>query len=170
MLGRESNIDLNKIKKHLSYDPDTGNFHWLVPTSNRVKVGDKAHSKSWSGYYELCFLNQKVYCHRLAWLYVYGSPPNGVIDHINGNRLDNRIKNLRCVSQIENSQNSLTPLKGSKSGVRGVHQNKRGSWIAQITKNGKCYHLGSYKTQDHAYLAYLKAKKILHSAPIMGED
>jgi hypothetical protein len=167
VLKRESNIDIEKFKKHISYNPDTGEFYWILPTSHRVSAGDKVLSVSRSGYYELCFMNQKAYQHRVAWMYVYGVPPNGVIDHINGIKTDNRIVNLRCVSQMENSQNILKAHKSSKTGVRGVYKNRPNTWVAQIRKDGKAFHLGSFKTLDEAKSAYLEAKKQFHSAPAL---
>lgn len=168
MCKYKSNISLDGIKDFLSYDPNSGVFTWLKSLSNRKKAQSIAGSLAQSGYYEICYNNQRVLSHRLAWFFVYGEMPNGVVDHINGIRTDNRIDNLRCVSQMENAQNTLTALKSSKSGVRGVYKNRVGSWIAQIRVNGVCKHLGSFKTLEEAKEAYMKAKKQFHSAPILA--
>jgi hypothetical protein len=169
MYKHKSNINLDGIKDFLSYDQSSGVFTWIKSLSNRKKAKSIAGSLTQSGYYEICYNNQRVLSHRLAWFFVYGEMPDGVIDHINGLRTDNRIENLRCVSQMENTQNTLTASKSSKSGVLGVHFSTRiNRWVAQITVNRKCNHLGSFKTLEEAKEAYMKAKKQFHSAPILA--
>lgn len=82
--------------------------------------------------------------HRLAWLYQYGSFPAKNIDHINGNPGDNRICNLRDVSQAENSRN-MCMSKKNKTGVNGVHRNTQdGRFTVQIRVNGKTTHIGVF--------------------------
>jgi hypothetical protein len=168
MCKYKNNIDLSEIRSFLSYNPETGVFSWVKSSGNRRSAGSLAGSLTKAGYYEICYNNQRFLSHRLAWFFVYDEVPNGVIDHINGLKTDNRIQNLRCVSQKENSQNSLVASKSSKSGVRGVYRNKVGSWIAQITCGGKKSYLGSFKTIEEAKEVYMKAKKQLHSAPILA--
>lgn len=165
MCKYKSNIDLDGIKSFLRYEPSTGEFWWLKSNSNRVRVGDKAGSLAITGYYEISYKKQRILAHRLAWFFGYGLMPDGVIDHINGVKTDNRVCNLRCVGQLENSQNSYKPTIASRSGVRGVYQNHVGSWIAQITANGSKMHLGSFKSIDEAKNAYLTAKLKFHSLP-----
>jgi len=165
MCKYKSIIDLDGIKSFLRYDKETGEFWWLKANSNRIKVGDKAGSLAVNGYYEISYKKQRILAHRLVWFFEYGLMPDGVIDHINGKKTDNRACNLRCVSQLENSQNSYEPTIASKSGVRGVYQNHVGSWVAQITANGNKMHLGSFKTKKDAQNAYVKAKLKFHSLP-----
>ena len=84
------------------------------------------------------------------------------VDHINGDRLDNRVENLRGCNNEENNRNK-GPNKKNKSGYKGVHFNKStGKWIAQITVNYKCKHLGSFNTAEEATLAYNKAAREFH--------
>jgi hypothetical protein len=163
------NIDLSGIKDYLSYDPQVGVFTWLKSLSNRKKSGSIAGSLANTGYYEICYNSQRILSHRLAWFFVYGEMPNGVIDHINGIKTDNRIENLRCVSQMQNAQNTLTAQKCSKTGVRGVYfKSNMNKWIAQITVNKKCNYLGCFTSIEEAKEAYMKAKKQFHSAPILA--
>ena len=90
--------------------------------------------------------------HRLAWFYTYGKWPNHEVDHINGNRLDNRIANLR---EATRSQNEFAAKKGK--GIRW--EPKRKKWLARIGVNWKQINLGRYATREEALAAYKKAAK-----------
>lgn len=95
------------------------------------------------------------YLHR----YIMKNPQGKTIDHINGNRLDNRKENLRICNQRENSRNSSARM--GTSIYKGGYENKQ-SWLAQITVDGKCYHIGSFDTQEEAALAYNEKAKEFH--------
>lgn len=102
--------------------------------------------------------------HRLVWLYLRGEWPIGEIDHINGNKTDNRIENLRDVSCSTNNQNIRRALSSSKSGILGASL-KPGSkkpWAAQISHQGTSRRLGFFDTAEEAHAAYLSAKRQLH--------
>ena len=119
-------------------------------------------SKDRDGYI-LNFIQGKVYReHRLIWLYVYGELPNGILDHINRIKSDNRIKNLRIVSHSENKQNTEKQAN-NKSGLKGVwfHKNTK-KWCSSIQVDKKNYHLGSFLNKEDAYEAYKNAAKKLH--------
>ena len=166
MHKREFNI--LEAKKIIEYDPMTGLIKWKDNRKKKFNCWFAGYNKA-NGYQEIYIKNTKILVHRLAWAFVYGEHPKGLIDHINGNPSDNRISNLRCVTDLENNQNISKPTKASKSGVRGVHFSSRiNRWIAQITVNRKCSHLGCFKTIEDAKEAYLKAKKEFHSAPILA--
>ena len=101
--------------------------------------------------------------HRLAWLYVHGAWPTGQIDHINGDRGDNRISNLRDVTPALNTQNQRRAARSNKSsGLLGVTAN-RGRWLAQISIGGKSRNLGRYATPEEAHAVYVAAKRVLHA-------
>ena len=93
--------------------------------------------------------------HRLAWLYVHGVWPKNFIDHINGDKSDNRICNLREATRRENAQN----LKIHRAGkLAGCSYNKKiNKWNARMTINKKYINLGFYETEVEAHLAYKNA-------------
>lgn len=156
-----SNINSTDLKQLLKYDFETGAFTWLVSPSKPIKAGSLAGSLHHKGYIQICINKKNYLAHRLAWLYYYGTLPNKTIDHINGKKNDNRITNLRDISQSNNCQNLLRS-RGS-SGLIGAHfQKLRNRWSSSIKLNGIKTHLGYFKTAEEANTAYLAAKRSMH--------
>lgn len=156
-------LSYQRLKESLHYAADTGVFSWVKPTGNRTKAGEAAgRTPKRNGYLYIGIDGERYLAHRLAWFFVHGQMPSGDIDHINADRLDNRLSNLRCVTQQGNNQNIRHARSHSKSGVLGVHQGRKGQWLAHITLDGRSRHLGSFKTVDAAQVAYLSAKRALH--------
>lgn len=154
-------FELNELKKLLYYDPETGEFVWLVQPNGRVRVGNTAGSIHIKGYREIQ-VHRKLYkAHRLAWFWMTGSWPIEQIDHINGSRDDNRWDNLREASRSLNAQNRRTAKRNTKTGFLGVSQHA-GKFQASIWLEGKANHLGTYNTPESAHEAYVKAKRRLH--------
>lgn len=144
-----------RLKELLSYDPDTGVFTRLsVPTKQKHWLGQKAGNVNALGY-ERASVDGKVYrMHRLAFLYMTGSWPAGEVDHINGNKADNRWSNLRSVSTRQNLINRL--IKGKSSPYPGVSFHKKsGRWYAHVTQDSVNRHVGSFSSEREAYTAYL---------------
>lgn len=154
------NLTASNIKEVMSYDPDSGLFTRLVSSSNSA-AGKILGSKHSEGYVVINILGANRLAHRLAWLYVHGEMPNGHIDHINGDRSDNRLANLRCVTNSQNMQNRRSARKSSGTGFLGVTKS-RYAFTTMIRANGKSIHIGSFKTAELAYAAYLDAKRRLH--------
>jgi hypothetical protein len=112
-------ITQKQLKELLSYDSNTGVFTWIKKTSNRAPVGNVAGYLNHDGYVYIK-INNKIYsAHRLAWLFTNKAYPENMIDHINGNRSDNRICNLREATRVENAYNQKKQ-KNNTSGVKGV--------------------------------------------------
>lgn len=150
-------VSIAQIFASLSYDSETGAFI-------RRSTGKRADIPSvWgdSFYMRVKVRDARFAAHRLAWLFVHGEWPAGVIDHINGDKQDNRISNLRDVSHASNMQNQRRPHSNNKLGVMGVHE-LRGRFRACITVNGRPKKLGTFDTAEQASHAYLIAKRQLH--------
>jgi len=154
------NLTQSDLKNRLSYDPNTGLFLWKYSPGGKAKTGSVAGSKK-HGYVLITVRQRKYSAHRLAWLYMNGSFPNGEIDHIDGIRDNNAIINLRDVTRSVNTQNIKSNKKGNKLGLLGVNSHGR-NFKAQIQANGKKIHIGCFKTAIDAHNAYLKAKRELH--------
>jgi len=137
-------VTQEKIRELFNYCPDSGIFTWAVSTCNRVKVGDVAGTKTTNGYMQVMVGGQRYYVHRLIWLYHYKEWPKNQIDHIDGSPDNNRINNLRDVTNEENTRNRKTP-NTNISGVIGVfHRKLDKKWTAQITVNDKNVFLGRF--------------------------
>ncbi len=156
-------INQEVLKEILNYNPDTGQFTWVKSTSPRALPGCVAGSKHKEGYISITIKNKAYLAHRLAWLYVYGSLPKYQIDHINGDRIDNRIVNLRKSTHHQNQGNQRNPHCGNNSGFMGVSFDKvKNKYVATISINGKNKNLGRYKTPEEAHEVYLEAKRKNH--------
>lgn len=141
-----------ELQQYLDYDKTTGVFTWLVKVPHSKKhVGDIAGGRHTASGYHRITLNHAMYkSHRLAWLYVYGYLPTSALDHINKDRSDNSISNLREVTTIENSKNQKVPTNNT-SGRIGIHQSTRdGKYVAKISNNGVRVYLGNFPTLEGA--------------------
>jgi hypothetical protein len=148
-----------RLHELLSYDPETGILYWRG-SKRGVRMGQPAGNPS-RGYLQLMVEGHQTFVHRFIWLYVYGKWPEGNIDHIDGNRSNNRICNLRDVTQSTNIQNERKPRRNNKSGFLGVKAD-RGRWRAEISISGKTKFLGRFKTPEEAHQAYVESKRKNH--------
>jgi hypothetical protein len=155
-----ADLSAQKLRELLNYDPETGIFTRRIALCNAVKAGDVAGSNS-NGYLALHVAGRRYKAHRLAWMYVYGDWPKSHIDHINGDKADNRITNLRDVDRSTNLQNMRLATKRNSVGLMGVYPVK-GRYTSKIMVNGASRYLGCFKTAEEAHAAYLEAKREFH--------
>jgi len=181
------NIDPGTLRCLLDYDPDTGSFVWNSRTPEMFKASfhtAKHNCAVWNakhagksalrtldgnGYFVGAIFDKQLLAHRVAWAVYYGMWPAEEIDHINGNRSDNRIKNLRSVTHQENGQNSSRPAHNT-SGVTGVSWHKRDKvWRAFIKVDGQYKHIGSFGDFDSAVDARKAAERDCEFHPNHGK-
>lgn len=142
---------MKDILEYVSYCPITGLISRIKTTSSRAKCGDICNKKNSLGYI-VFYVNKKfILGHRLAWYAINSDIPNGMeVDHINGIKSDNRICNLRLVTDQGNARN-MSISKNNKSGITGVSWCKdRNKWRATIMNNGKQISLGYFNNIDDA--------------------
>lgn len=149
-----------EIDRVFAYDKDTGFITRKIRTARCTTVGEVAGHTNSQGYVILKYLGQSFKAHRIAWLLHHKVWPVHDIDHIDGNKANNSINNLRDVTRQLNCLNTSTKSKNT-SGYRGVslHNNK---WRARIMLEGKSTIIGSYDTPEEASIAYQNFKKTIH--------
>lgn len=161
-------LTADRLREVIHYDPETGIFTRKVRLAQRHQVGDRADmvvtSGGLAGYFRVSLFSKRYLAHRLAWLYVHGKWPEHDIDHINGNKSDNRMENLRDVPNAINRQNMRRARSDSStSKYLGVHYHQAGKkWRARIQLNGKSIHVGMFDTEEEAHAAYIEAKRLIH--------
>jgi hypothetical protein len=153
-------INPSDLKSILDYDPETGQFVWKSRSEGsafkRSLVGKIAGSKHSSGYVAISIFGQKRLAHHLAWAYFYGEWPKQFVDHVNLDKRDNRISNLRMATPKDNSANASLRCDNT-SGYRGVRfEPRRKKWIAVLHHNGKTRQLGSFEKIEDAASAYAR--------------
>lgn len=164
MTKPHNRITFSEAAAALHYDPVTGVFRWRFradapATTNGKWAGKVAGSVGRPGYRSIHLNGNTTFAQRLAWLLMTGEYPDGDVDHINGERDDNRWCNLRCAKRFQNLGNSrLSPT--NRSGVKGVSWCKHaGKWVAQISIDNKTTYLGRYTSLEDAKNAYVKAAR-----------
>lgn len=174
-MAYRDDVTAEYVRSRLDYDPETGVFVWkpitdlsaarfMVRWNNRY-AGKVAGVTRRDGYRGISFNCRTAYlAHRLAWLMTTGSFPATGIDHINRNRADNRLVNLREATQAENLRN-LPLFNTNKTGYKGVSVRKgvkNPTWRAHIVFNNKQICLGSFSTPEEAAAAYQRASAKYH--------
>lgn len=154
-------IEHADLLRHIAYDPNTGIFTWKISQQGRIR-GRPAGALATDGYRVIHILGKRYPAHHLAWFYVYAEWPPDTIDHINGHRSDNAIRNLRLATLVQNSQNRRAS-KTSRSGVRGVRF-KKNRWEVSIQVNGIRKYVGRFQTLNEAVAAHAAYAK-----PLVGD-
>jgi hypothetical protein len=148
-------ITHKELAERVSYDPDTGILRWKVKPAQRVKIGDAIGTKNSKGYLTSWQQGKAYQTHRLIWLLMKGEWPKGQIDHINGNKADNRWCNLREATQAQNLMNRLRLGRGT-SRAAGVYWSKReNKWKAQCSNK----YLGTFLVEADAIDAVIAYRR-----------
>jgi len=158
------------LRKLLRYEPDTGKLFWIVRPVEMFKAkrdadrwntryaGKEAFTAYSNGYLLGRLAGATLKAHRVIWAIYYGEWPSQHIDHINGIPGDNRIENMRVVTDLENARN-MPMRKDNASGVTGVSWNNHtGKWTAYISTDGKVKNLGLFSSFDDAVVARKSAE------------
>ncbi|EOG1788729.1 HNH endonuclease [Enterobacter kobei] len=153
-------MSVGDIRDLIDYNAETGVLTAKVNFSGR-QAGSVIGSQTWQGYYAFSLFGKKCFAHRLAWLLHYGEWPSQPIDHINGIKTDNSIRNLRLCSLSQNQFNKPTQ-KNNTTGVKGVYWNKRDKrYVASVQFNGKKYSAGHHKDIESAKEEVMKLREKL---------
>lgn len=139
------------LKKYLEYNSITGVFTNKITRSNKL-AGSIAGTADTKGYIMISINNCKFLAHRLAWLYMYGYWPDSDLDHVDGNRTNNSISNLRKATRSQNNYNRTS--NRNKNEYRGVCKTSSGKFSASIKVGGKDVYIGNFMTVEEASLAY----------------
>lgn len=146
------------LRELFDYDPETGEVRYRK-RRGRVRVGDCVRNQNTAGYLRVSIDKHYYRLHRVIWKMMTGEDPQGLIDHKDRNRTNNAWSNLRLASSAQNQANSTR----SGSLPRGVKRDKRRNhFCAEIRRNGKKFHLGTFATAEEAHQAYRKASLELH--------
>lgn len=152
-----------EIAEYLSYNPENGKLYWKKPTGKKVVVGREAGSIGSDGAILIRFKGDLYLAHRMAWFLHYGSISCNIeIDHKDMDNVNNRIKNLRLATRLQNQANRRGG-KGSISGLKGVSMDRRsGKWRARIKYKGRERYLGLFDDPSEAHAAYVRSANELY--------
>ncbi|OXJ16304.1 HNH endonuclease signature motif containing protein [Burkholderia sp. HI2500] len=152
-------ITRERVAERLTYDANTGQLIWKSAAKNKAHVIGKPAGRVEANGYRHVKVDGVLYAsHRLIWLLIHGEWPKGMIDHIDGDRLNNRISNLRDVDAKGNGANRTRVRKDSKCGEFGVFE-QRSRWYAYAYRNGRKISLGGYSDKASAVAARAAFKK-----------
>ena len=155
-----SELTRERLKYLLRYDSEKGVFYNKAPRHGCPRGGVAGRVRR-DGYVQLQLDGTKYLAHRLVWFYVYGRWPVEQIDHIDRDRANNRISNLREATGSENRCNTGCRQR-SASGLKGVRKKPAGTFEAYIVKHGCWNYLGTFKTAKLAHAAYSEAAERMH--------
>lgn len=170
------------LRQLLRYEPETGRLFWLprpvelFANKRTWKIWNKRYAEKEAftyvsnGYKTGRIFDRPHFAHRVAWAIAYGESPVMEIDHIDGDRANNRLANLRHVSGADNQRNKSLN-KNNASGFLGVCWDKgRGQWMARISHEGRAVPLGRFDNKDDAISARSAALVQYGYHPNHGRD
>lgn len=146
------------LARDIAYDPESGIFRWTTRRGHmRAPDGAVAGTRRSDGYIVIRYLGVHLQAHRLAWRMVHGQFPDGIVDHVNRVRDDNRIGNLRIISNRDNILNSNRFDAKAAEEIGATLHKQTGKWQASICLQGRKTYLGLFSEQSEACAAYRKA-------------
>ena len=154
-------LDADQVRQVFHYDAETGVFTWRI-TLGKGRAGRPAGNVNRDGYLDIGIYGRKYPAGRLAWLYVHGEWPKAQIDHMDGEKLNNRIANLRDVDARMNQENMRKARVDNVSKFLGVTA-CQDHFISRIKIKGRQIILGKFTTAEEAHETYLKAKREHHA-------
>ena len=149
-------LDLDYARSLLSYDPETGDLRWRRHINSRAHEGAVAGCIYQNGYRVVVINKRRYKASRLAWFIHFGGWPYPCVDHKNGDRLDDRLCNLRQATHKQNSANLRR--SPNKCGFMGVRKTPQGAWRADIKIDGRSKCLGIFHLPELAHAAYVATK------------
>lgn len=162
---REGRVSIDHLRSLVEYNPETGQLLWRAradcPKAWNTRYAGTAAFDASSGHqgYRAGFIaRKKYYAHRVAWALAYGEWPSTGIDHVDGDRTNNRISNLRMADCVENGRNASLSRR-NKSGRTGVFKASGSRCVAKIGIPGNYKHLGSFPTFEAACAARSEAER-----------
>jgi hypothetical protein len=153
---------IEELKELFQYDQETGWLIRKIGMGSRARAGERAGYSRCKGYRKIQIQGRQLFEHRVIWAIMHGSWPINQIDHVNGDKGDNRLENLREATQEQNLANRRV-RKDSLTGMKGIRWNvKRQKWEAIIQSCGKQIYLGRFETPEEAHAAYCDAAEKHH--------
>jgi len=161
---KQDTLTVTQLKAAVRYESESGKF-FRVGNRTRSPHGRVLGNKTSNGYLHISVNGKKYAAHRLAWLYAHGEWPNGDIDHIDGDRANNSLSNLRVVSRSTNLENlRVAKTHNASTGLLGAYPYGTSGklFIAKIQVRGRTVRVGLFSTAQDAHEAYVRAKRELH--------
>lgn len=161
----EEKVSIERLREVWSYCKETGVIRWRVNHSRKSRAGKLVGTPLWNRYIKVTLNGNQLHAHRVAWAMETGNWPAHDIDHIDGDRANNKWLNLREATRSENMQNLRAPFPSNKAGLLGAHKLSKKHklpWCSRIKVGKKSVYLGSFETPEAAHAAYLSAKVKFH--------
>lgn len=168
-------MDAAYLRECFEYDPETGVLTWKDRPRSHFRTaaahamfrnnfaGKPAGSVMGAGYVLLRVGGGQLYAHRVIWTIMTGEVPPSLIDHINGDRADNRWANLRLATSVDNGANRVGRVD-ARPLPKGVYMTPKGRFFVQIMRERRSRYIGTYDTVEEAKAAYDAAAKVLQGA------
>lgn len=155
-------LTLERAKELLQYDAITGILTWRKSVNSRSIPGAVAGSQSNRGYHRIKIDGERYQAHRVAWLLYHGAWPTAQIDHVDNNRSNNAIANLRDCSGSQNQHNQPV-RRANRSGIKGVSWcTTKEKWHVQARTSGAIHQGGYFSSLEDAGRAATELRNRLH--------